>query len=92
MSDRDETDPSDSVVKEVSVQVSEYSARNGGSEDGSTVYFVEILYLDGTWDVSGWYRDLNEAKEAAKLQAVLLDVKLLSQSIWPNRQVYEGRE
>lgn len=91
MSDRDKINSNDSVVTEVSVQVSEYSARNGGSDDGSTLYLVEILYLDGTYDVSNWYRDLSEAREAAKLQAVLLDVRLLSQSIWPTRQVHEGR-
>ena len=73
-------------VTRPTVQVSEYSEENGGSDSG-TLYAVEVLFPDGTSVYSGFYRDLPSANTAAKTEAAARGAELLSESVWPNRQV-----
>lgn len=70
----------------VAVQVSEYSKQNCGSDAG-TVYMVEALFPDGKWSNCGMYYDLDEANEAAQIEAKVRDAELLAESCWPNRKV-----
>lgn len=75
-----------SVVTCVSVQVSEYSAANGGADRG-TLYVVEVLFLDGKWEMTSHHRDLAEAWCEAGYEAVKRKALLLPQSMWPSRQI-----
>ncbi len=77
-------------VTKVSVQISEYSKRNGGAGEGmGTLYAVEVIHPDGKWTVMGWYEDLNEARRGAQAEAEARGADLLAVSCWPNRQVAE---
>lgn len=78
-----------SGISRVSVQVSEYSERNGGADRG-TLYAVEVLFPDGKWSNMGYYRDLAEARRAASEEANARGAELLEISIWPTRKVQEG--
>lgn len=77
------------TVSKVSVQVSEYSERNGGADSG-TLYAVEVLFPDGKWFNMGYHRDLAEARRAASKEAKARGAELLAISKWPARQVQEG--
>tara|TARA_R110000751_G_scaffold307812_1_gene431820 strand:- start:13203 stop:13472 length:270 start_codon:yes stop_codon:yes gene_type:complete len=77
------------VVSKVSVQVSEYSERNGGADHG-TLFAVEVLFPDGKWSNMGWFRDLSEARRTAENEVAARGADLLPVSLWPNRQVACG--
>lgn len=75
-------------VSHVSVQISEYSPDNGGSDRRTgKVFAVETLFRDGTWNNEGYFRVLAVAKVKAKEVARARGAILLDQSIWPNRQI-----
>lgn len=77
-----------SCVARVSVQVSEYSAENGGRDAGeATLYAVEVLFPDGTWVVEDYHRDTTLARSHQLALAHARGADVLSESIWPNRQV-----
>ncbi|WP_334151610.1 hypothetical protein [Hyphomicrobium sp.] len=79
------------VVSRVSVQISEYSERNGGAEEGmGTLFAVEVLFPDGKWSNVGYFKDLDEARRAAENEAAARGADMLSVSCWPNRQVQAG--
>lgn len=79
-------DNENATVAKVSVQVSEYSERNGGSDDG-TLYAVEVLFPDGKWTNVGYHRDLANARLAAREEAAARGADILLASRWPTRQV-----
>ncbi|OJH45197.1 hypothetical protein [Paracoccus sp. SM22M-07] len=82
---------SNSCVSRVSVQVSQYSEANGGSELGTgTLFAVETLFTDGTWLVEHWHRDLQAARDHARAVADDRGAVVLINSMWPNRQVIGG--
>jgi len=79
------------LVDRVSVQVSEYSEKNGGVDRGlPTLYLVEVLFTDGTWATAGHFEDLAEARLAACMEAKNRNAKILKNSLWPSRKVTEG--
>lgn len=74
-----------SIVERVSVQVSEYSQRNGGADNGC-LFAVEVLFPDGKWWAVGYYKSLEEAKAAATKEAAERGADLIAVSFWPNCQ------
>lgn len=75
-------------VNQVSVQVSEYSEKNGGVDPGArTLFPVEVLFIDGTWVIAGHFYTLSDAKLAASKEAEKRNAVLLEKSLWPTRQV-----
>ena len=76
-------------VKRVSVQVSEYSAANGGS-DGLTFYKVEVLFPDGKWEPVFGSTSLDAARLYAATEASDRGALLLKESCWPNRKVLKA--
>lgn len=78
-----------SIVERVSVQVSEYSERNGGSDNG-TWFIVEVLFPDGKHVWSSYHRSVEDARRAAENEAAARSADLLTVSMWPNREVSEA--
>ena len=77
-----------SCVSRVSVQVSEYSEENGGSDHTTgKIYAVETLFRDGTWVNEGYYRILAVAKVKQREVASARGAVVLPESIWPNRKI-----
>ena len=76
-------------VTRPTVAISEYSEKNGGCDDG-TLFGVEVLYPDGTYDNMGFFRDLSEAKSIAAIEVKVRGAALMEQSPWPNRKVTAG--
>lgn len=80
-----------SIVSQVSVQVSEYSEENGGTDPGTgRLFAVETLFTDGKWNPEGYHRTLPAASEHAAQVAKDRGAVLLEKSLWPNRQVKGG--
>lgn len=77
-----------SIVKRVTVMISEYSEENGGSDNG-TLYAVEVLFPDGTSPEPEFFRDLKNAKSVAEQEAKSRNAVLVKKSLWPNRVVSE---
>lgn len=75
-----------SCVSQVSIQVSEYSEANGGTDAGC-IYAVEVLFPDGTWANAGHSRDLKLARAKAASEAVKRNAIVLPQSLWLTRQI-----
>ena len=71
-----------SAVAKVSVQVSEYSERNGGYDNGA-LFAVEVLFPDGKWVVMGYHKVLSAARQHAREEAEARAADLLSVSLWP---------
>ena len=82
--------PGQHCVLQPSIQVSEYSERNGGHDKG-ILYIVEALFPDGEWTQVGHHTDLDEAKKAAAHEAQVRGAVMLEESLWPNRQVIPAR-
>jgi len=77
-----------SVVGVVSVHIAEYSAANGGRDAGEeTLYAVEVLYPDGTWEGVGYDNDYGVACSVALGEADVRDAVLLDECVWPSRKV-----
>lgn len=76
-------------LDQVSVQVSEYSEANGGSDKGC-YYAVEVLFTDDTWCVVCFESDHHTAIKRAEEEASVRGAVVLSESCWPNRKVKGG--
>lgn len=77
-----------SVVSRVSVHIAEYSAENGGRDPNEAkLWGVEVLFPDGKWSSVGFFKTIKQARSVAKQEAKSRDAVLLSQCLWPNREV-----